>query len=249
MAHCSTTQATAPPSAPVSRLVQALAELMAVAVELPPAQLAERLGRLFDLTQSIALSSAQRLTVGAEFEPERSPAAGLRLAFLDTRAALVRSVLRSFDRADAVGRVRVPLAAAQPPEDWSEAYAPYHRFYSAHQTDIEFRVRRQHAALRDAVAARSAQLARLCALDAALGDSLAVHARKQFAAIPRLLGWHFEQVHRQHCQAPTGEPARSDAWISSHEQFCALLQSLLLAEIEARLLPSLGLLEAIDEAI
>ena len=234
---------------PASRLVRALAEVLDAELRLPPVQFAERLGRLFDLTQSIAIASAHRAVVAADFEPECADGGALRQEFLSVRNGMVQSVVRSFDRADGTGRIRVPMASAAPAGDWAEDYAPYHRFYSAHQTDVDFRVRRLHALLRDGAAARSPQLARLCALDAALGDSIAGPARKLFAAIPRLLGQHFEGRHR-HCRQQQPNGAVPDAsWQHCQQQLCAQMQTLLLAEIEVRLLPSLGLLEAIDEAI
>jgi hypothetical protein len=93
------------------------------------------------------------------------------------------------------------------------------------------------ARIREDVAGLSPAMARLVAVDTALGNTLAAHTRQYFAEIPALLARHFEQVRRDN-------PGLPEAVL---EQFCAQLRELLLAELETRLLPALGLIEAINE--
>ena len=91
----------------------------------------------------------------------------------------------------------------------------------------------------------SSQLARLSALDSALGDPLGSWSRQCFAAAPSLLGKRFIQLHRQ-CCSTAGETGN---WPLLLQGFCTEMRETLLAEIDARLLPALGLIEAVNAQI
>ena len=101
--------------------------------------------------------------------------------------------------------------------------------------------------MRSEAAGLSPALAQLCALDAMLGDPVSLHARKVLAVIPKLLGQRFEYWLQQYQQALAAEQDQQHVWAPYHEQFCQEIQGTLLGEIEDRLLPILGLLEAINE--
>ena len=118
-------------------------------------------------------------------------------------------------------------------------YQPYLKLYGALQRDLEFKARNIQADIRKALAASSAEGAQLAAVDAALADPVAKHARAVFAKIPGLLQARFQAV------ADQGDTPAAEI----HEQLSDLLQTILLAEIEARLLPALGLIEALEEDI
>ena len=94
----------------------------------------------------------------------------------------------------------------------------------------------------------------MAALDETLRDSLSVHVRKNLAVIPQLLARRFDFL-RQDMQGATGTGDQSpedifrtwtgsDGWLA---RFFREMQGLLLAELEFRLLPVMGLVEAVDE--
>ena len=119
-------------------------------------------------------------------------------------------------------------------------YQPYLKLYGALQRDLEFKARNIQADIRKALAASSPEGAQLAAVDAALADPVAKHSRAVFAKIPGLLKTRFQAVSRS---------GRYTCSRSIHEQLSDLLQTILLAEIEARLLPALGLIEALEDDI
>lgn len=112
------------------------------------------------------------------------------------------------------------------------------------------------------MSAASTPLARLAALDEALRDTLSVAIRRRLAVIPQLLGQRFDALLREqgerrndagpadHAELPTAETweqwRQPGGWLG---RFLQDMQGLLLAELELRLLPVLGLIEAVDEEV
>ena len=115
-------------------------------------------------------------------------------------------------------------------------HAPYLRFYAGHQRDMEFRVRNLQDRARIALSGLSPRLARLVALESALDQTLVAQHRQCFAQVPRLLERRFEFL--------AGKGEMGEALLPAYQRD---MRSLLLAEVDARLLPVLGLIEAIDE--
>jgi hypothetical protein len=101
--------------------------------------------------------------------------------------------------------------------------------------------------VRESVSGFSPALAQLAALDTALGDPISAHTRRIFAVVPRLLQKRFEFLIEQYRQASAGNQREQNLWHQTHAQFRSDMQGLLLAEIDTRLLPVLGLIEALDE--
>ena len=230
------TQASSQLSLNGSRLIRHLTDLEVPYVARSPRHFAGRLGRLIDLADSISLSTALGKLPAMAFEPVAVAAdEPVRERFLSARTSIIQSVIRSFDPGAGIARIKLPPAPpADAPPDEAAAYEPYLRFYRAHQREIDLRVQRVQSQVRAAAAGLSPELARLAALDAVLGETLALHTRKYFAVIPRLLSKHFAQLAGEY---PPAE---------SHERFCGDMRELLLAEIETRLLPVLGLIEALN---
>lgn len=212
-----------------SRLVRFLTDLDVSATAVSHKHFAQRLGQLIDLADSISISSAHGKLRSMAFESRTVSNEAVQREFLRARTAMMQSVIDSFDTGAGTSRIKLP-----PPTAASE---PYLKFYAAHQRQIDLKILRLQAQVRDAVAGLSPGLAQLCALDTALGDTLAVHSRKFFALVPGLLQQYLEPLLDEN----------QDQLAPLHERLCAKMQGLLLAEIEARLLPVLGLIEATNE--
>ena len=222
----------------VSRLVRALNELQVADDTVSHKQFGQRLAQLIDLADSINISSAHGKLRSMAFEPVTGSNEAIKQEFLRARTALIEPVIKSFDPASGHSRLKLPLPEEPTAAvDKAHAAAPYLSFYTAHQRQIDVKVQRLQILVRDAVAGLSPELAQLCALDTALGDTLVVHSRKFFAVIPQLLEQYFDRLLQQN----------QGQWQQLHQQLCSKMQELLLAEIEARLLPALGLIEATNE--
>ncbi|NIB42986.1 DUF3348 domain-containing protein [Pseudomaricurvus alkylphenolicus] len=237
-----------------SRLVRYLSDLAVSDVQPSHKDFALRLGQMFDFSDSIKLSRVHGGLKRLKFEPLDITADAIKREFLQVRQAAVKAILKSFEPDAAGVKYRFPVAKepqAGNESQGSPGFEVYQRFYLGHQRELESRVQFLQSFVRDGAMGLSPRLAKLVELELALGETVAQQGRRFFGVIPKLLErrFHFlwlEYQQQQH-QQPLfeGEDARRPiTWL---EQFRREMQGLLLAELEARLQPVLGLVEAIDE--
>lgn len=176
------------------------------------------------------------------------------------RAALARTIAEDFAPAAARRPRHADAsrdASATPPEDPSRAFSRHRRTCQARQQAMETAIGAQRARLRDLLAARSPELARLAGVDEVMERVLAERERSLLASVPVLLERHFERLHRQaqvdpqatapttdQTEPPRGEPP-SAPW---QETFLQDMQDVLLAELDFRMQPVEGLLDALRTA-
>jgi hypothetical protein len=247
-----------------SRLVRLLAELStggsgdSGGPAGPPKSFAERLGQWLNLTDAIALSGALNagpVAAGASARADEAEPDELA-EFARVRAALSDSIMA--DGLAAPAKARIKLPAPEMATDPVTGYTPYHRYYLAHQRDLEAAVAALRAKVRQALARRSAhspELGRLAALDAVLEKALGDRERSLLATVPELLARRFEQLRAAHRQArdeaasaPRDDPQswmQPGGWLAA---FCQDLRTVLLAELDIRLQPVAGLVDAYNNA-
>jgi hypothetical protein len=248
-----------------SRLVQLLSDLTASEAKVSHRYFSDKLGQLVDLSDSVALADKLRRLGKAPFVTaagETRPAPQqLRMDFIASRNAMVESIIKKFTASPGSMPFRLPQPKAELLES-SSAAEPYLKAYLSLQGELEAQVQKLRVKLRHELTQLSPTLAQLAELDAALGDTLALQTRKQLMHIPRLLGSRF-QILRQQVKETTAEPGEEtqehrektqqhdiDSWMQTDgwlNQFLSEMQSVILAELELRLQPVMGLLEALDE--
>lgn len=228
-----------------------LADLAVAEVAEGEPSIAERLGQWLDFTDSIALSGALNASL-ASVPPGDAAAAGAALREDFTR---VRTYLADSIRNDGVinpgpARVKLPLPAPDAPVDGAADFDPYHRYYLAHQRDMGASIGPLRVNARAALAASSPSLKRLADLDAVLDQALAARERNLLATVPLLLAKRFARLYEGHRAGREGAAADDPAqwmqlggWLAA---FCRDLQTVLLAELELRLQPVAGLIEALS---
>ncbi|MDX1803272.1 MAG: DUF3348 domain-containing protein [Alcanivorax sp.] len=235
---------------PASRLVQLLCELGQGPGK--PGQtpcFAERLGRLFDLSDTIALDTARRYRPPAASDATAGDDADtLQQLLMKTRQALLEGISGSFRGAPVSSTLSLPAPRANDVAGARPTFTPYERFYLAQQRQLISAVHNLRVRARRALTARSPALAQLAELDTVFDNTLSDYSRRGFAAVPALLKKRFVSLWLAHQKAhPEGsDPAdwmTTGAWL---QRFCQNMQSLLLAELETRLEPVLGLLEALQ---
>jgi hypothetical protein len=212
----------------------------------PPKNFVQNLGRVFNLPDSIRIATALDRDHAADFTASGVSRSHIREGFLRARAALVGAVLRQLVPGDGSARLRFPTAnpaaGGEPPS--LEAYLG---FYAALQRDVDFKIRNLQAGIREEVASVSPTLAQLAALDASLGEPLAFYSRGSFAAVPGLLRPRIESILGNYRQASALDRAAGNLWRETETLLRTEIQESLLAELDTRLLPTLGLLEALEE--
>jgi len=136
-------------------------------------------------------------------------------------------------------RVRSSLAKAIADDSLSAAdFASHRRACFIRQQDMETSIGPLRAHLRAALTARSPTMARLAAVDAVMEQVLGARERSLLSAVPVLLERRFEQLRQAH-QSDEAEP---DRWL---DIFRKDMRGVLLAELDLRLQPCEGLLDAL----
>ncbi len=256
------TQAPAYFSYESSRLVNFLSSLAVSDAKVSHKNFADKLGRLIDLSDSFALSETLRGLPRIDYEPNTAATTEIITEeFLKARAEMVQSIIKSFVPDAGTLPFNLPIPDADTMVDGKTAIEPYLRLYTLHQSDMGYRVQKIRIRVREAISGRSSTLAQLAALDAALGDTLSVHTRKTFTVIPKLLGKRFQHLHNEHQQirnehqqthASQEQDDNPELWVQTGgwlDKFYKEMQGLLLAELELRLQPVVGLIEALDEEV
>ncbi len=168
------------------------------------------------------------------------------------QAFLVNSVRRSFSPKLGRTHIQLPIPELALPMNVGTAYAPYRRFYESHQRDMELSIQPLRTNVREALAKASPRLRKLAELDVTLEKILRDREGKLLARVPLLLRKRFEQLFKEH-QQKLADSAQADnpaAWAQAGgwlARFCDDMQMLLLAEVELRLQPTLGLIEAFKQ--
>jgi hypothetical protein len=148
--------------------------------------------------------------------------------------------------------ISLPAPNLALPMDFAAAYAPYRRLYEAHQREMELSIQPLRVNVREAVAKASPSLKKLADLDETLEKILRDRESKLLWKVPVLLRKRFEQLFKEHQQKladaqqadnPAGW-AQAGGWLA---RFCNDMQMVLLAEVELRLQPTMGLIEAFKQ--
>jgi transposase len=204
----------------------------------------ERLGSWLDWTDAIALSEvlnagglAQPSTCRGQLVPDAGAVAATIEACQRVRDDLVK--LATADVAYTAG------AHSEQPLDFS----PYRRDYLAHQRAMEAAIAPLRERVRAALAGHTPAGARLAALDAVLDAALRPRERYLLATLPARLEMHVERL--QQVEAGVGERFDEDANDCAegsralHQRCHREMQRLLLAELDLRMGPVDGLVQAL----
>jgi hypothetical protein len=236
-----------------SRLVRLLSELSEANFSSADYNLAEHLGRLLSVSDSISLSRSLRHlpeVVGAKLATD---ADAIKDDVLTSREQMMRVIVRSFAAEHEGTGIQVPTVSTGTRAEALETYEPYQRFYSMHQAEMAGAVNSLRQRVRAAVSGFSVELHQLAELDRIIAESLSPHTSKLFNLTAKLLQQRFKQLQTAH-RLKEGDSNSTELhhWLSPGgwlELFYRDLQELLLAELDVRLQPILGLLEALYEHV
>ncbi len=243
-----------------SRLLRNLGELDLLGHQPTEHQFGSRLGRLIDLSDSIVLADTlhQVSRPTPSDPPELTAKRGERLKeeFLERRSTMVAFIVGSFsgrmgEASEAPSQTPFSLPKCTDDILSDEGFKPYQRFYALHQSEMEHQIAGFLATVKAQISAADPKLKRVVTLDSALFETLQGYCRKQLAQVSVLLAKRFEIL-----KAPALETMGDDSLRQNREQWLAPsgwltcfyreMQNLLLAELDLRLQPLLGLIEACE---
>jgi hypothetical protein len=231
-----------------ARLVRVLANLAVADVVEAKQSLAERLGQWLDFTDAMALFSA--LNGNAPVSQTKAPDSSVQGEFARVRTTLADSITMDGVLNPGRARIKLPTPAPNAPVESAADFSPYHRYYQAHQRDMNAAIGPLRANVRAVLASGSPALQRLAALDAVLEQALATRERNLLATLPLLLAKRFGHLYKAHQEVlgdrlDLDDPEmwmRPGGWLA---MYCRDMQAVLLAELEVRLQPVAGLIEAL----
>lgn len=207
-----------------SRLQRLLDAATPAPAEAPRLDVAERLGDWLHAFDAVTLHAVHQ-SLQAE-APARAGHA--------EPAAVARAL------AEQVQRVHAALAQAVVPPADDEVPADYARYRQRHlelQRQMESAIGPLRAQVRQALAKAAPRLRQLAALDAVWEQMLAGREQRLLGGIPGLLQQRFAQLRKT-------TPAQA-----LREEFGREWQDVLLAEVELRLEPLMGLLDAFNDEL
>ncbi len=204
----------------------------------------ERLGRLFGLTDTLTLDSAIAFRA-RQPGMDQGPVINRAIQELaTTRRALIRRISRYGDD--------VELTDSVDCEPYLNAWLTLQRRVAAASSQLRDNARK-------AMKVHNQNLGRLAELDSVFDRTMAGYTSQCFAHIPKVLEQRFQalfqtgQIQARQIQArqtpsePSHEPGIAPAdW---RHRYCEEAQDLLLAELDVRLEPVLGLLEACHKEV
>lgn len=243
-----------------SKLIRCLADLRLIETAESGNAFAEKIGTWIHFADAIALSEVHNARPANSMKLAGTEKGRVRTAagseFERIQATLTESIRKSFSSNSGKTHIVLPVPQLELPLDLTAAYVPYRRFYEAHQRDMELRIQPLRTNVREALAQVSPQLRKFAELDAMLEKILRERERQLLSTLPLLVKNHFGRLFTDHQQKLanrqltdmqlTDKPAewvKAGGWLA---RFCNDLQQLLLAELELRLQPTVGLIETFD---
>lgn len=217
-----------------STLIRALAELSGASAAASADAFAQRVSQWFDWTHAISLSAVVTHT------PAPSTAG----------AARPRATGAPFEReARDLARVRAALqkladeapGGAGKAADIPTDFASYRQRYVACQQALDAQIGPLRRRLRSALAGLSPELGKLAELDQLMEQVVGAQERVLLSTVAARLEPRFEQLRQQYSAQPAEAPPTPAPWLLRFHQD---MRSLLRAELDLRLQPVEGLLEA-----
>ena len=224
-----------------SQLMRLLADLEGVSTAAVGSGFAEKLGMWVSFTDAIALNAVHSTQTATLSVQARTPQADqLAQEVAQVRSGLVALITGRGTPPVGKAAIRLPQTTADDTLPGASAYEPYRRYYTAHQREMESTMGPLRAKVRAALSASTAPLQQLAMLDATLEHILNERESRVLAKVPSLMQRRFMHLLRANA-VPTDTSNKPATWLA---HFCQELQNVLLAELELRLQPTLGLLEA-----
>ena len=230
-----------------SSFVRALVALDDVQAPPSPDAFAQRLAQWFDWTHAFSLSAALGDAAGRSDAPALGGIGALgadERELARVRAALAKVIADAPAGGAAPRPLGRPPAGSVPTPDVATDFATYRQRYARSQLAMETQIVPLRRRLRSTLADRSCALAKLAELDTVMEQVVGARERALLSSVAARLEPRFDQL--RGAQEASGAPTRPGPWL---DRFCQEMRSLLLAELDLRLQPVEGLLEACRKSL
>ncbi|MDB5851060.1 MAG: hypothetical protein JWP29_4812 [Rhodoferax sp.] len=230
-----------------SPLVRLLGDAAAVDASAPRQDVAERLSQWVGIFDAATLHAVHQSIAALD---DDTPASGLPASALpleeqvrQVRAVLAKAIATPAGPVDFGQRARHPLNQPEPAPDTEVDFAVYRKRYLDLQRNMELMVEPLRDHLRQTLSKASPQLRQLAALDAAWEKMLEAREQNLLMTVPGFLEKRFKQLRQAHGQDEPALWRQPGGWVHVFEKE---MQEVLLAELNHRLEPVVGLTEAFN---
>lgn len=239
--------ATASPTLPTTALARQLARWQLPGADAPrhhgpQPDVAERLGQWLNVKEAIALHTAQAAAVPVAHGARPVDAAHRLPPLL---AELQNELQAELQRVRAVLGQSIQARASGPaldPDEPDTAFALMHQHLQDQQRRMALSVDALRAHVRQRLAQYTPAHARLAALDQQMEQLFGGREQRLLSTLPSLLKARFAALRREAASSVDGDASARPEWLASFE---SELEQTLLAELELRLLPVVGLIESL----
>ncbi|MEY2859576.1 MAG: hypothetical protein RL392_34 [Pseudomonadota bacterium] len=226
-----------------SLLIRTLVDLAVLEPATPAPDLPEKLSTWISFTDAIKLSgvqkdSAAQITSALHATGDFAVAKEFSLA----RHALEQSIARYATASDSKLRLVLPTHQAGVTMEEASTYTPYRRYHQNYQRHLEQSARSMRSKVRNGIANVSPRLRQLAMLDSTYENILQEREASLLACLPTMFERRFHQLRKTHGHDSPDLWTKPGAWLN---QFFSDLHVVLLAELDLRLQPTVGLLEAL----
>jgi hypothetical protein len=240
-----------------SKLIRILSSLSILDSVEKDSDFAEKLGLWVGVADAINLRAAQNPDSASQSDMPYGQRIVASESIVDeitrVRSSLAQSITKSNSASAGGARIRIALPIPTSGGSFGDsiAYEPYRRYYLAHQREMELHVRPLRSKVRSALAKSSPALSQLADIDAAFEGIFSERESKLLSTLPSLLEKRFKQLYKFHQLAQVDNPTEDtlEMWMTAGgwlARFCGELQTVLLAELDMRLQPTEGLMEALN---
>lgn len=230
-----------------SKLVRLLGDAAPGDVEASRQDIAERLSAWVGVFDSVTLHTAHQSIRTVDSASQAAvPSKGALAAEEQVhrvRAMLVKSITRTEVEVTGDKRSRHAAMVVEPTPEELADFAPLRQRYLDQQRNMDLMLGPLRANLREALSSASPPLRQLAVLDAVWEQMLEPHERKLLPTLPGFLERRFQQLRKEHAQDDPATWRQPGGWLDA---FGRMLQEVLLAELDARLQPVMGLVEALN---
>lgn len=243
-----------------SRLVRLLQEWAQVDGELARHDVAERLGHWLSAFDAVKLDGALQTIASypsqTKLRGQAVDAGAVARQVNQVKADLTALITAKVtpERPTLPAAPRTLLHTLEEDDARTESkYAPHYQRYLGLQKQMETAVGALRAQVRQMLSKGSPALRQLVALDAVMEQMLGPREQKLWASVPVYLERRLEHWRQHHQQAITGQGGDDDpirwrqagGWIAAFEHD---MRDMMLAELQQRLQPVVGLMEAAQNA-
>ena len=227
-------------SVPPSALARRLAAALPDGVDAPRRDIAERLGEWLNVAEAIQLHAAGPAVDAAAAAASRRPPRQLP-------SVLHAALSAELDRVRAVLARSITAAPAHKPDpnDLDTEFALYHQRLGDQQRRMEMSIDALREHVRQQLAQSTPPMAQLAAIDAVMDGFFGGREQRLLSTLPAFLKARFVALRREAAQARELEAPDTPDDLRWLQTFAAEFEQTLLAELDLRLQPVTGLIEAL----